>query len=172
MFAHHLRNRQALANFVQERIGKAHVCYLGAHSAQVISREFSTAMPKAKMPVAVLLALTAGPALAIGVTLWVVNDMVPACVVTEAERLTAPDGEYDLVTFSRACGETPPNIQAALVPPGEEVPFDAASFVSVVEATELTPRWIADGQIEITLPQTGEVLRQDETVADIPVVYR
>ena len=41
-------------------------------------------MPKAKMPVAVLIALTAGPALAIGMTLWVVNDMVPACVVTEA----------------------------------------------------------------------------------------
>ncbi|MEQ8599303.1 MAG: hypothetical protein RLP98_05195 [Devosia sp.] len=129
-------------------------------------------MPKAKMPVAVLIALTAGPALAIGMTLWVVNDMVPACVVTEAQRLTAPDGEYDLVTFSRACGETPPNIQAALVPPGEAVPFDAASFVSIAEATELTPRWIAEGQIEITLPETGEVLRQDEAVAGITIVYR
>ncbi len=129
-------------------------------------------MPKAKMPVAVLIALTAGPALAIGVTLWVVNDMVPACVITEAERHTAPDGQYDLVTFSRACGETPPNIQAALVPPDEEVPFDAASFVSVVEATDLTAGWSAEGQIEITLPMSGEVLRQDETVADITVVYR
>lgn len=129
-------------------------------------------MPKAKMPVAVLIALTAGPALAIGVTLWVVNDMVPACVVTEAQRLTAPDGEYDLVTFSRACGETPSNIQAVLVPPGEEVPFDAASFVSVAEATSLTPRWDVEGQIEITLPETGKVLRQDDTVAGIAIVYR
>ena len=129
-------------------------------------------MPKANMPVAVLIALTAGPALAIGITLWVVNDMVPACVVTEAQRLTAPDGECDLVTFSRACSETPPNIQAVLVPPGEEVPFDAASFVSVAETTELTPRWIDEGQIEIALPQTGQVLRQDETVAGIEVVYR
>ena len=129
-------------------------------------------MPKANMPIAVLIALTAGPALAIGITLWVVNDMVPACVVTEAQRLTAPDGEYDLVTFSRACGETPPNIQAVLVPPGEEVPFDAASFVSVAETIDLTPRWIDEGQIEIALPQTGQVLRQDETVAGIEVVYR
>jgi len=129
-------------------------------------------MPKAKMPVAVLLALTAGPALAIGVTLWVVNDMVPACVVTEVQRLTAPDAEYDLVTFSRACGETPPNIQAALVPPGEPVPFDAASFVSVAARVDLSPRWTEQGTIEITLPETDEVLRRDSTVAGIDVAYR
>ena len=127
---------------------------------------------KSNMPVAVLIALTAGPALAIGITLWVVNDMVPACIVTEAQRLTAPDGEYDLVTFSRACGETPPNIQAVLVPPGEDVPFDAASFVSVVATTDLIPRWDPQGRIEITLPDDGDVLRQDETVAGIAVVYR
>lgn len=129
-------------------------------------------MPKSRMPVPVLLALTAGPALMIGVTLWFVNDMVPACTVTETKRLTSPDNQFDLVTFSRDCGNTPANIQAALVPTAEEVPFDAASFVSVATAVDLAPRWDAFGNIEITLPEGEDVLRRDETVAGISVIYR
>jgi hypothetical protein len=129
-------------------------------------------MPKVKMPVAVLLALTLGPALAIGTTLWVVSDIVPTCSTTEVQRLTAPDAMFDLVTFSRACVDTPPNMQAALVPAGEQVPFDAASFVSVAAAVDLEPRWDAYGNIEITLPPDSEVLRQDEAVAGISVIYR
>lgn len=108
----------------------------------------------------------------IGVTLWFVNDMVTACTVTETARLTSPDNQFDLVTFSRDCGGTPPNIQAALVPPNEEVPFDAASFVSVAAAADLAPRWDAYGNIEVTLPAGADILRQDEAVAGISVIYR
>lgn len=129
-------------------------------------------MPQTKMPSAVLLALTLGPALAIGMTLWFVNDLFPECVVTESQRLTAPDNQFDLVTFSRACGSTEPNIQAALVPPGEAVPFDAASFVSIGAEADLQPRWDAYGNVELTLPEGAEIYRQDETVAGIGVIYR
>ena len=129
-------------------------------------------MPRIKMPVPVLLALTVGPAILIGATLWVVNDLVPACTVTETARLTSPDNQFDLVTFSRDCGDTAPNIQAALVPPTENVPFDAASFVSVAAAADLAPRWDAYGNIEITLPQGADILRRDDTVAGIAVIYR
>lgn len=129
-------------------------------------------MPKIKMPVPVLLILTVGPALFIGATLWMVNGLVPACSVEEQQRLPAPDAQFDLVTFTRDCGDTAANIQAALVPPGEEVPFDAASFVSVAAAADLAPRWDAYGNIEITLPEGAEVLRQDDAVAGISVIYR
>ncbi|MBJ3783577.1 hypothetical protein [Devosia sediminis] len=129
-------------------------------------------MPKSRMPIPALLALTLGPVIAIGTTLWVVNDMVPVCSVTEIQRHTSPDSQFDLVTFSRTCGETTENMQAALVPPGELVPFDAASFVSVAAGVDLEPRWDAYGNIEITLPEGAEVLRQDETVAGISVIYR
>jgi hypothetical protein len=125
-----------------------------------------------KLPVPMLLALTVGPALMIGATLWVVNDLVPACTVTETARLTAPDAQFDLVTFSRDCGDGTPNMQATLVPPAEEVPFDAASFVSVAADADLAPRWDAYGNIEITLPAGADVLRQDEAVAGISVIYR
>lgn len=123
------------------------------------------------MPVPVLLALTVGPALMIGATLWIAGGLVPACTVSETARLTSPDGQFDLVTFSRDCGDTPPNMQAALVPPAEEIPFDAASFASVAAAADLRPRWTEAGQIEISLPDGAEVLRQDENVAGIPVTY-
>lgn len=126
----------------------------------------------ARMPLPVLLALTAGPALIIGMTLWFVNSLVPECTVTEQERLTAPSGEFDLVTFSRACGDTEPNIQAALVPSGEEVPFDAASFVSIGAEADLDPRWDAYGNIELTVPADVTIYRRDDAVAGIAVIYR
>lgn len=132
----------------------------------------STIMPQTKMPPAILLALTIGPALAIGMTLWFVNDLLPECVVSEHQRLTAPDSQFDLVTFSRACGPTDANIQATLVPPGEEVPFDAASFASVGSNADLEPGWDADGNIELTLPQGAEIFRRDDSVAGINVIYR
>ena len=124
------------------------------------------------MSPAILLALTLGPALAIGMTLWFVNDLMPECVVTERQRVTAPDGEFDLVTFSRACGPTEPNIQAVLAPPGEEVPFDAASFLSIGAEADLQPRWDGYGNVELTLPQGAEILRQDPSVAGVEVIYR
>ncbi len=129
-------------------------------------------MPQMKMPPAILIALTVGPAIAIGMTLWLVNDMIPECVVTEHQRITAPDNQFDLVTFSRACGPTEPNIQAALVPPGEQVPFDAASFVSVGSEADLQPRWDGYGNIELILPEGAEIYRQDDAVAGIGVIYR
>lgn len=129
-------------------------------------------MTTRNMPPAILVALTLGPALAIGMTLWFVNDMIPECTVSEHQRLTAPDNQFDLVTFSRACGPTEANIQAVLVPPGEDVPFDAASFVSVGSEADLQPRWDAYGNIEITLPAGAEIYRQDEEVAGIGVIYR
>ena len=129
-------------------------------------------MPQIKMPVPVLLILTLAPAALIGATLWLVSDIVPTCSITEIQRMPAPDAQFDLVTFTRTCGETEDNMQAALVPPGEQVPFDAASFVSVAAAIDLEPRWDAYGNIEITLPENADVLRQDATVAGLDVIYR
>ena len=128
-------------------------------------------MPKAKMPVPVLLILTIAPALLIGATLWLVASLVPACVVIEKTRLASPDNRFDLVTFSRDCGDGAPNIQAALVPNGEEVPFDAASFFSMAADADIAPRWENADTIGLTVPPAREVLRQDETVAGIDVNY-
>lgn len=119
-----------------------------------------------------LIAFTTLPALAIGMTLWVVSDLVPACAIIEGQRLTSPDGRFDLVTFARTCGpDTPPNTQAALVPPGEQVPYEAASFVSVGASADLAPAWISPTALSITLPPES-VLRSDAEVAGVAVTYR
>ncbi|MFD2646794.1 hypothetical protein ACFSX5_03190 [Devosia albogilva] len=130
-------------------------------------------MPAIRFPLPALILMTTLPAAMIGATLWVVSDLVPACTITEETRSTAPDGQFDLVTFSRRCGDdTPANIQAALVPPGEPIPDDAASFFSLAADADLQPRWDAYGNVELTLPEGAEPLRQDDTVAGINVVYR
>ncbi len=130
-------------------------------------------MPKAKMPSAVFMALTLGPAIAIGATIWFVNDLFPECLVGESQRLAAPDGQFDLVTFSRNCGATTTaNTQAALVPSGEVLPADIASFVSVGSEADLQPRWDAYGNIELSLPPGAEIFLQNDTVAGISVIYR
>lgn len=118
------------------------------------------------------IALTALPAMLIGGTLWLVSGLVPVCTTDIVERLTAPDNRYDLVVFSRQCGETGANVQAALIPAGEDLPEDAASFVSVGGATALAARWDGFGNIEVTLPPEADIYRQDDTVAEIAVIYR
>ena len=129
-------------------------------------------MPRAKMPVPVLLAITLLPAVIIGATLWIVSDLVPACTIEERERLTSPDQQFDLVVFSRDCGNHEPNTQAALVPPGEEVPFDASSFFSVAADADLAAQWLTADSIEITRPAGLSALRDDASVAGVTVVYK
>jgi len=119
------------------------------------------------------LLLTAVPAALVGGGLWYLSSLLPSCAIDQQARLTSPDNQFDLVVFSRDCGtSTGPNTQAALIPAGDELPDDAASFVSIGIAADLAPRWDGFGNIELAIPQGAEIYRQDDTVAGITVVYR
>ena len=119
------------------------------------------------------MALTALPATLAGAAIWFWADTLPGCEITVHERLAAPDQSYDLVVFSRKCGaSSAPNTQAALIPTGENLLEDAASFVSVAAEADLEPRWRNAGTIEMSLPEKDEVLRQDSSVVGVTVVYR
>ena len=120
-----------------------------------------------------LLVLTTLPALAIGGLLWALTGLLPSCGITEHTRLAAPDQRFDLVVFSRSCGaRTGPNTQAALIPMGDDIPEDAASFVSIGADADLAPRWDGLGNIELTIPADATIYRQDDTVAGLAVIYR
>lgn len=126
-----------------------------------------------KFPLGIFLLLTALPALLAGGGLWYLSSLLPSCSIAEQARLTAPDGQFDLVVFSRNCGATTePNTQAALIPAGDHLPEDAASFVSIAAAADLAPRWDGFGNIELTIPQGAEIYRQDENVAGVAIIYR
>lgn len=126
-----------------------------------------------KLPLPVLLILTTLPALLIGATLWFVADLFPGCTITERQRLTSPDQQFDLVLFTRTCGEdTEDNRQAALVPPGEALPEDAASFFAAATSEELTGQWIDKNTLAITVPPGADIRREDVSVAGIAVSYR
>lgn len=119
------------------------------------------------------IALTAGPALIVGAGLWYFAGTLPSCQIVLAERLTSPDKQFDLVTFSRECGTSVgPNTQAALIPAGEAVPDDATSFLSIAAAADLRPRWDGFGNIELSVPPDVDVYRNDDSVAGITVIYR
>ena len=126
-----------------------------------------------KFPLRLFLLLTALPALLVGSVLWYLSSLVPACNLAISNRMTAPDGRFDLVIFSRDCGTaTGPNSQAALIPAGDDLPEDATSFVSIGAIVDLAPRWDGFGNIELTIPEDAEVYRQDDEVAGIAVIYR
>lgn len=126
-----------------------------------------------KFPFRTFLLLTALPAVLIGGGLWYLSGLLPSCAINEHTRLTSPDSQFDLLVFSRDCGtSTGPNTQAALIPAGDILPEDAASFASVGIAADLAPRWDGFGNIELTLPEGAEIYRNDETVAGIAVIYR
>ncbi|MGV8830981.1 MAG: hypothetical protein ACOH2N_03320 [Devosia sp.] len=120
-----------------------------------------------------LIMLTTLPALAVGGLLWAITGTLPSCGTTEHARLTAPDGRFDLIVFSRSCGaDTGPNTQAALIPVGDKLPDDAASFVSIGTDADLAPHWADADTIELTMPPAGKIYRQDESVAGVSVTYR
>ncbi len=127
----------------------------------------------AKLGFRTLIVLTTLPALVIGGLLWAVTGLLPSCTTQVQARLTSPDKAYDLLVFSRSCGlDSAPNIQAALIPAGEDLPPDAVSFVSIGAASDLAPRWDGLGNIELTIPGGAQVYRQDDTVAGIAIIYR
>ena len=129
--------------------------------------------PITKFPLRAFVAFTTIPALLVGGVLFYLSTLLPACRIAEHGRFASPDGVYDLVTFSRDCGSsTRPNTQAALIPAGDVLPEDAASFLSVAGAADFGPRWDAYGNIELSVPDGAEVFRQDDTVAGIAVIYR
>ena len=126
-----------------------------------------------KMPLPILLALTTLPALMIGATLWLLADLFPGCTITERQRLTSPDQQFDLVVFSRTCGEdTEDNRQAALVPPGESVPEDATSFFAAATSADLTGKWIDKDNLALAVPAGADIRREDKSVAGVTVSYR
>lgn len=132
-------------------------------------------MPKTyrKMPLPIVLALTTLPAIMIGATFWFLADLFPGCTIAEQQRLAAPDRQFDLVLFSRTCGEdTEDNRQAALVPPGEGLPEDATSFFAAATSADLTGEWIDKDNLTIIVPPGADIRRQDASVAGIAVTYR
>ena len=131
-------------------------------------------MPSAKtFPLPLFAALTAGPALIVGAGLWWLGSSAPTCALDIQQSLVSPDGRFDLVIFSRNCGDsTDPNTQAALIPAGSDLPEDAASFASIGTQADLAPRWDGFGNIELTLPSDAEIYRQDDAVAGVTVIYR
>ena len=120
-----------------------------------------------------LVLLTTIPAILVGGALWVLGSMVPACRVDEQARLTSPGSEFDLLVFTRACGETPaPNTQAALLPVGDALPDDAASFLIIGTAVDVTARWTGAASLDITIPAGADIMRHDDQVAGVAVTYR
>ena len=120
-----------------------------------------------------LVLFTTVPAVIVGALLWLVAGLLPTCSTLETGRLAAPDGRFDLVIFSRTCGpDTGANTQAALVPAGDALPEDTASFLSVGADADFDPRWDGFGNIELSLPANAKIYRQDDMVAGIAIVYR
>lgn len=125
-----------------------------------------------KFPLRLFLLLTAAPAVVIGGLLWYLSGLLPSCETTQHARLPSPDNAFDLVIFSRDCGATTGfNTQAALIPAGDTLPDDAASFLSIGVTADLAPRWDGPARIELTIPTGAEIYRQDETVAGVAVIY-
>ncbi len=119
------------------------------------------------------IALTAVPALLLGAAIWVFTETLPSCDVEILDRQTAPDQSFDLVVFSRDCGpSSSPNTQAALIPVGDELPDDAASFLSIGTRADLRARWDGFGNIELSVPEGAKIYRQDNDVAGVSVIYR
>lgn len=126
-----------------------------------------------KFQLRTLVALTTIPAALVGGLLWYASSLLPSCETTQHQRLPSPDSAFDLIIFSRDCGATTgANTQAALIPNGDTLPDDAASFLSIGTAADLAPHWDGPASLTLTVPADAQVYRQDASVAGIAVIYR
>lgn len=131
--------------------------------------------PGNKLRLPALVALTMGPALAVGLGLWVLAELVPECRTDVRESLTSPDGATTLVVLGLDCGAATGsnNTQAAVHMSDEPFSQETAEvFFSADGVHALAPRWTAAGAIEITEPAGATIHRRLETVSGIPVGYR
>ena len=119
-----------------------------------------------------LLAITLVPSVLIGALLWWLGGLVPECRNTELSRLTSPDASTDVVAFSRDCGTGGSNTQAATMPAGEGLDVEANAFLAIEGTATPVLRWDGFGNIEVTLPPDAEIVRQEDEVAGIAIIYR
>lgn len=130
--------------------------------------------PGNKLRLPALIALTMGPALVVGIGLWVSAELVPECRPDIRESLTSPDGAVTLVVFGLECGATTgsSNTQAAVHMSDE--PFSRETgevFFAADGVHDLNPRWTSARAIEITEPAGVTVHRRLEIVSGISVAY-
>jgi hypothetical protein len=130
--------------------------------------------PRNKLGLPALIALTTGPALVVGIGLWVLTELVPDCRPDIRESLISPDGAVTLVVFGLDCGAaTGSNNTQAAVHMSDE-PFSQETgevFFAADGVHDLNPRWTATGAIEITEPAGVTVDRRLEIVSGIAVAY-
>lgn len=130
--------------------------------------------PGNKLRLPALIALTMGPALVVGIGLWVLAELVPECQPDVRASLISPDGAVALVVFGLDCGATTgSNTQAAVHTSDEPFSQETAEvFFAADGVHDLAPRWTAARAIEITEPAGVTVHRRLETISGIPVAYR
>ncbi|QWG16970.1 hypothetical protein KMZ68_18550 [Bradyrhizobium sediminis] len=122
-------------------------------------------------PVVALCAAIAGGALYVGNFV----SGFGACKTVVRSSIPSPDESKSIVIFGKECGATVGfNTQASITPAGgsfssEKYPaFFAMSGLQAVMA-----RWLGDDAIEIALiPGGGQVLKSEQRVGDIKVIYR
>jgi hypothetical protein len=129
--------------------------------------------PANKLRLPALIALTTGPALVVGIGLWVLTELVPECQPDMRESLPSPDGAVTLVVFGLDCGGTTgSNTQAAVHMSDEPFSQETAQvFFAADGVHDLVPRWTSGGAMEITEPAGITVHRRLETVSGISVTY-
>ncbi|WP_152664505.1 hypothetical protein [Devosia geojensis] len=122
---------------------------------------------------ALLIALTTGPALVVGTGLWLLADLMPQCAPEVHESVTSPDGTATLAVFSLDCGAADgSNTQAAVHSAAEPFSQENAQVFFVAEGThDLSPRWREDGSIVIDAPAGAAITRQLDRVGSSAVVY-
>jgi hypothetical protein len=121
-------------------------------------------------PVAVIAALVVGGA-------FFRDDILEysgiACATTIKRAVPSPDATRTAVIFERECGATTPfNTQVSLVPKGQSFsPRRYPSFLSIGGQHALAIRWVGERALEVDLPKTDRVFRNETTVDDVSVAY-
>jgi len=111
-------------------------------------------------------------ALIVFLALAVAGCLGPPCVNTVLEEKPSPDGERNIIVFSRDCGATTGfSTQGTILKRGQQLPNQAGNTF-VIDHGGAKVAWESKGVLLVVFERGARIFKQEPAVAGVTVEYR
>lgn len=97
------------------------------------------------------------------------------CETEIIDRSMSPNQEYTAVLFSRNCGATTgENFQVSIIGRNEHLNGDGNALIldhAPKYGRMWNPRWVSDEELELSIPNSARVFRQNSSAGSINIEY-
>ena len=89
------------------------------------------------------------------------------CTNAVAQRVPAPDGQYDAVVFQRDCGPADgSSVAVAVLPHGADLPDLPTTVLALAQPVHVTATWTSPTRLRLSYPRSATVVGRMPTSPD------